>query len=176
MKFENVLFPDATGVRCQTCGACCRVQPPDVDATEHKRIEDRGFRNFTRPDETGVRWIRRKKDGSCLFLSADNKCAIYEVRPAVCRLEPFTIKDYDYERNQIELELNFPASCGCIGVCEGIEALSTEAIGKAAQALVQKILALTAEDMGLPQSDGRVASETRARILRRWVELADLQV
>jgi Fe-S-cluster containining protein len=148
-----------------------------VDASERKLIESLGFRNFlTRPDETGVRWIRRKKDDSCFFLSPDNKCTIYEVRPAVCRLEPFTIKDYNYERNQIELELNFPASCGCIGVCEGTEALSAEAIGKAAQALVQKILALTAKDLGLPQSDRRVASETRARILRRWVELADLQV
>jgi hypothetical protein len=120
-------------------------------------------------------WVRRKKDGSCFFLLKNNKCAIYDVRPAICRLEPFTIVDYDFERNLIELDLNFPAACGCDGVCKG-ESLPVEVIGKAAQAIVGKILALTARDLGLPESNRKVASETRARILRRKVELADLRL
>jgi Fe-S-cluster containining protein len=176
LKFENVVFPDSVGFRCQNCGGCCHVQPPEVDISERKLIEAKGFTDFLdRRDETGVMWIRRKKDGSCFFLMENNKCAIYDVRPAICRLEPFTVVDYDFERNRIELELNFPAACGCKGVFEG-QPLPVEVIGQAAQAIVRKILALTAKDLGLPISNKRVVSETRARILRRGVELADLQV
>ena len=150
------------------------MQPPDVSITEQKQIETKGFRDFLeRPDETGTKWIRRKKDGSCFFLGKGNTCMIYGVRPAICKLEPFTIVDYDYEKNKIELELNFPASCGCQGVFEG-ETLPTEVIGKAAQTILQKILTLTAKDLGLPVTDKKVASEARSRILRARVELADL--
>ena len=150
------------------------MQPPDVNKAEQKRIEVKGFRDFLdRPDETGIRWIRRKKDDSCFFLTKNNKCAIYEVRPAVCRLDPFTIIDYDYEKNRIELELNFPFACYCNGICDE-EILPVEEIGKAAQILVQKILELTAKDLGLPVTDKRVFSETRSRLLRRRIEMANL--
>ena len=54
--------------------------------------------------------------------------------------------------------------------------LSVEEIGKAAQILVQKILALTAKDLNLPITDKRVKSETRSRLLRRTVEAANLQL
>ena len=152
------------------------MQPPDVNKTEQKQIEAKGFRDFLeRPDESGISWIRRKNDDSCFFLTKNNKCAIYEVRPAICRLEPFTIVDYDYENNKIELELNFPFSSCCIGTCEE-EAVSVEEIAKAAQTLVQKILALTAKDLDLPINDKKVKSETRSRLLRRTVEAANLQL
>jgi len=129
------------------CGGCCRVQPPDVDLSERKQIEAKGFSSFLdRRGEEGVMWIRRKKDGSCFFLMENNRCRIYDVRPAICRLEPFTVVDYDFERNRIELDLNFPAACGCEGVFDD-ESLPLEAIGRAAQAIVQKILALTQETL-----------------------------
>jgi Fe-S-cluster containining protein len=176
LKFQNVAVPDSIGFRCRNCGACCRVQPPDVDKNEREQIEAKGFRDFLdRPDETGTRWIRRKNDGSCFFLGKDNRCTIYSVRPAICRLEPFTIVDYDYEKNRIDLELNFPSACGCEGVFEG-ETLSVEDIGRAAQVVVQKILALTAKDMGLPATDRKVPREARSRILRSRIMLADLQI
>ena len=176
MNFENVVFPDSVGFRCRNCGVCCRVQPPDVNVAEQKLIEAKGFTGFLdRADEAGIRWIRRKKDGSCFFLKKNDECAIYDVRPAICRLEPFTLMDYDYERNKIELELNFPAACGCEGIFDG-DALPVEVIGRAAQAVVQKILALTAKDMGLLETDKRVVSEARARILRRRIALSNLSV
>jgi Fe-S-cluster containining protein len=154
------------------------MQPPDANKTEQKQIAARGFKDFLeKPDETGIMWIRRKQDDSCFFLTKNNKCAIYEVRPAVCRLEPFTIIDYDYENNRIELELNFPFSSCCVGASENPkEELPLEDIAKAAQVLVQKILALTAKDLELPIADKRVHAETRSRLLRRVVEMADLQL
>jgi Fe-S-cluster containining protein len=152
------------------------MQPPDVNKTEQELIEAHGFKNFLEhPDETGIAWIRRKKDDSCFFLTKNNKCAIYDVRPAVCRLEPFTIVDYDYDNNRIELELNFPFSSCCIGVCDE-EKLSAKEIAKAAQILVQKILVLTSKDLDLPITDKRVYSETRSRLLRRKIETANLRV
>jgi Fe-S-cluster containining protein len=152
------------------------VQPPDVDKNEQKQIEAKGFKDFLdKPDETGIMWIRRKKDESCFFLGTDNRCRIYSVRPTICRLEPFTIADFDYEKGTIELELNFPASCGCLGVFEG-KTLPKEEIGKAAEVVVGKILALTAKDLRLPVTDRKVASVARSRILRRRIELADLQI
>jgi len=154
------------------------MQPPDVNKAEQKQIEAKGFRDFLAPpDETGIAWIRRKKDDSCFFLTKNNKCAIYDVRPAVCRLEPFTIVDFDYENDRIELELNFPFSACCIGTCdEETLPVPVEEIGKAAQTLVQKILALTAKDLDLPITDKKVHAETRSRLLRRRVEMANLQL
>ncbi len=152
------------------------MQPPDVNAKEQKLIESRGFKNFLEhPNETGIAWIRRKKDDSCFFLTKNNKCAIYELRPSVCRLEPFTIADYDYENNRIELELNFPFSSCCLGICDQTK-LPVKEIAKAAQILVQKILVLTAKDLDLPVADKKVYSETRSRILRRKIESANLQL
>ncbi len=153
------------------------MQPPDVSKTEQKRIEAKGFTDFLGdPDENGVRWIKRKTDDGCFFLTKDNKCAIYPVRPQVCRMEPFTIIDYDYKKNRIEVELNFPFACCCIGTCDEKTVPDDKEIGRAAQILVQKILALTANDLGLPVTDKRVYSETRSRLLRRTVEMADLQL
>jgi Fe-S-cluster containining protein len=153
------------------------MQPPDVSNVEQKRIEAKGFKNFlAEPDETGIRWIRRKDYESCFFLTKDNKCAIYEIRPAVCRLEPFTIVDYDYDHGKIELELNFPFSSCCPGTCDETTTEGLEEIAKAAQILIQKVLALTASDLGLPVTDKRVYAETRSRLLRRVVDAADLQV
>lgn len=153
------------------------MQPPDVSKTEQKRIEEKGFQDFLEPpDKNGIRWLRRKSDNSCWFLTNENKCAIYPVRPQVCRMEPFTLVDFDYRKNRIEVDLNFPFACCCIGTCDETTILPIAEIARATQILVQKILALTANDMGLPVTDKRVRAETRSRLLRRRVEMADLQL
>jgi Fe-S-cluster containining protein len=152
------------------------MQPPDVDFIERKRILDRGFRDFLeKPDETGLQWIRRKDDGSCWFLNNDNRCGIYEIRPSVCRLEPLTIVDYDYENNTVELAPNYPFCEACSGFTEDGKVDKAELV-KAVQVLIDKILELTAVDMELPVTDKRVQSEARSRLLRRTVEAADLHL
>lgn len=166
-------FPDSVGFKCTNCGVCCRIQPPEVDLNEQKLIEAKGYKNFlTAPDETGLRWIKRKKDGSCMFLE-NNKCKIHAVRPTICKLEPFTIADYNYPQKRIELELNFPFSCACEGITENGK-IDVEEVARAAQAMVKKILALTARDLQLPESDKQVSAEARSRILRQRIECADL--
>lgn len=150
------------------------MQPPDVDLIEQKRIEDRGIKDFLEePDETGICWIRRKDDDSCLFLNKDNKCQIYPIRLAVCKIEPFTIIDYDYENNTVELAPNFPFSEYCPGFTEDGK-VNRDDLVKAVQVLLGKILELTAVDLELDISDKRVYAEARSRLLRRSAEAADL--
>ena len=48
---------------CNGCGACCRVAPRLVPG-----------------------WPKRA-DGACVYLTPDNRCAIYEKRPLVCRVD-----------------------------------------------------------------------------------------
>lgn len=48
---------------CNGCGACCRKV------------------KFLHPD-----WPTRP-DGACIHLTQDNRCAIYENRPLVCRVD-----------------------------------------------------------------------------------------
>jgi Fe-S-cluster containining protein len=106
LKYENVVFPDGRGFRCKNCGACCKQQPADTTPAEQKQIEEKGFTDFLEaPDRTGLRFIKRKKDGSCLFLTEDNKCAVYEVRPTICKITPFFVTDYDYEKNIIKVDV-----------------------------------------------------------------------
>ncbi|MCW4024831.1 MAG: YkgJ family cysteine cluster protein [Candidatus Bathyarchaeota archaeon] len=176
MNFNNVVFPNNVGFKCKNCGTCCKMQPPDVSKTEKKRIEEKGFADFVEgPDENGVLWVKRKEDGGCWFLGEDNKCKIYSVRPQICRLEPFDLVDFDYKKNRIEVDLNFPFTCACVG-CDEADIAEVEEIARAAQVLVQKIVSLTANDLGLPVTHKRVLAEARSRLLRRGVERANLQV
>jgi Fe-S-cluster containining protein len=152
------------GFRCKKCGLCCREQPADLNEKEQQRIEAKGFADFLGEADgiEEVRFIRRKKDGSCYFLTKNNKCRIYKVRPATCRLQPFTITDWDYEKNTIDIDL--PVECDCKGIFEG-ETLPMEEIGRAAQTIVHDLLEITAKTLGLPIADKRVASKTRILIM-----------
>ena len=150
------------------------MPPPDVDKTERRQIEARGFKDFLeQPDESGLMWIKSKNDGSCHFLGKDNKCKIYDIRPSACKLLPYNLVDYDYEQSVVELDLCFPFSECCVGISKGshVEQRDIEA---ATGALLKRILDLTAQDMELPVSDKHVHAEVRSRLLRRMVELADL--
>jgi len=165
LNFENVTFPDSVGFRCRKCGLCCREQPADLCEKEHQQIEAKGFTGFSvdnAADGLEGLFIRRKKDGSCFFLTKDNECRIYDIRPAGCRIQPFTIKDWNYEKDTIKLAL--PSKCRCKGILVHGGTLPTEEMGRAAQALVQSILGITAKSMGLPISNKRVAARVRRLI------------
>lgn len=165
MNFENVIFPDSVGFRCRKCGLCCREQPADLSEKEQQQIEAKGFTGFSVEADEGIEgpFIRRKKDRSCFFLTKDNECRIYEIRPSGCRIQPFIITDWDYEKNTIEMDL--PAECKCKGILEG-GTLPIEEMGRAAQTILQKMLEIEAELLGLPITDKRVASETRMTIMK----------
>jgi Fe-S-cluster containining protein len=161
LQYENVIFPDSVGFQCKNCGVCCRDEPPDVNLKEQQRIEAKGFVNFLEaPNDPDNRSIRRKKDGSCFFLTEENTCKIQDAKPAICILEPFIITDFDYMANRIFLDLNPLAVINCKGIFTG-EMIALEEIGQAAQAIVKDLLEIFAMKTGLPVTDKKVASLTR---------------
>jgi Fe-S-cluster containining protein len=79
-------------VDCLQCANCCKSIPPIVSTRDSKRIakalgmpkgefEDK----YIVVDEDGDRVMNASP---CPFLEQDNKCNIYEVRPAACRQYP----------------------------------------------------------------------------------------
>lgn len=165
MHFENVIFPDSAGFVCRNCGICCRNQPPDINLKEQQRIEAIGFVDFFEVhNDPYNRNIRRKKNGSCFFLTDENNCKIQDVKPSICILEPFIITDFDYKRNKIFVNLNPLAIKNCKGVFKG-EMFAPEVIGKAAQTIVTDFLEIVAEKTGLPVTDKKVGSITRKLLL-----------
>ena len=94
--------------RCRLCGNCCRnlrgnLMPEQIDAYRLARfLRERGeveymedfYTRYTYPDVLEdffpVFLINTvDPDDSCVFLK-DGRCSVYEARPRVCRLYPFT--------------------------------------------------------------------------------------
>ena len=75
---------------CLACGACCRDNDVVLERVDVLRIERGG-----RPELLKPPFSRRRSDGKlvlklaptkdCQQLGADNKCAVYDVRPDACR-------------------------------------------------------------------------------------------
>lgn len=77
-------------VDCLTCGNCCKKMTPTFTNKDIKRIAS--FLKMSK-DEFIAKWLTYEKKGGdwinttqpCQFLNQkDNKCSIYEVRPADC--------------------------------------------------------------------------------------------
>jgi len=173
MKHDNVEFPDGIGFHCVSCGSCCKAHPSDVNAQEQKKIEEMGFTDFFEDSDRNVtRRIRAKNDGSCFFLSKENKCAIYDARPAACRLEPLMISDYDYENNKIKLELNPASFCDPSLSCKGISPsgkMPAEDMSEAAQIIVQEALESFSKQKGLPVTSKEVGFLTRQYFIQAYI-------
>lgn len=112
------------------------------------------------PNDPSNRSIRRKPDGSCFFFTEEKTCQIHDIKPSICRLEPFVIKDIDCKGNTILLALNPLAVKNCKGICRG-KMEASEDITRAAQAIVEDSLEIIAAKMGLPVGDRRVVSLAR---------------
>jgi Fe-S-cluster containining protein len=97
-------------VDCLTCANCCKTMTPTFTAADMKRISAHFGQTV---DEFKAKWLRkeRKKDGDwmnkvepCQFLNlTDNKCSIYEIRPADCAGFPHltkSMKDYVHVHKQ----------------------------------------------------------------------------
>lgn len=76
-------------VDCLSCGNCCKTMSPTFNKTDIKRIS--AHFSLT-PEAFTKKWLRKDRVGDmlnktepCQFLNLkDNKCTIYEVRPADC--------------------------------------------------------------------------------------------
>ncbi len=113
-------------INCSQCGTCCC--DPIIEVTHHdlKRLvkhtgmsADRLIKLYTRSDFESVddsdliRFsygnrkiaLRKKKDGTCLFLSPKKQCTAYEARPMSCRIFPIDVI-LDEENRVTDFELS----------------------------------------------------------------------
>jgi Fe-S-cluster containining protein len=103
LKLANNLFR----FKCQRCAVfCCKLGGPVLTRKDAKLIEATGYpvTDFLEPikeDAEGlplvVGGLKTRADGSCIFLKFDAEqncfqCGIYDHRPALCRLFPFSFE------------------------------------------------------------------------------------
>jgi len=114
----------ANGLRfqCTACGNCCRnhgeythvyLAPKDVSAiARHLGLRPKAFLETYCKAEDG--WVLLKMDQpACPFLQADNRCAIYPVRPKQCATWPF------WTENLEEKAWKGPVKADCPGLDQG---------------------------------------------------------
>jgi Fe-S-cluster containining protein len=86
---------------CLSCANCCKTMTPTFTQQDLKRIS----RHFNMTiEEFQKKWLRKERGGDrdwlnktepCQFLNLkDNKCSIYEVRPADCAGFPHLSKKF----------------------------------------------------------------------------------
>lgn len=97
-------------IDCLSCANCCKTMTPTFNYQDIKRIS--AHFNMTM-EEFQQKWLHRERGGDrdwlnkkepCQFLNhKDNKCSIYEVRPADCAGFPHLSKrfsDYSHVHKQ----------------------------------------------------------------------------
>lgn len=97
-------------VDCLACANCCKTMTPTFNKEDLKRISahfgqtvDQFKAQWLKQERGGDRdWINRRQP--CQFLNlSDNKCSIYEIRPADCAGFPHLgrkMKDYVHVHKQ----------------------------------------------------------------------------
>ena len=103
MSYGLAVHPDRKFV-CRRCGRCCHgdgrvwLLPPDVDvlaAALGLTVMDFTDR-YTRLDASRRGLILRDApDGACIFLDADNVCAVQDAKPLQCRKYPLAWQNSD---------------------------------------------------------------------------------
>jgi len=93
---------------CLACANCCKTMTPTFNKADIKRISA----HFNETEEAFIKkWLKKDRIGDyintrqpCQFLNLkDNKCSIYEVRPADCAGFPHLpkrMKDYMHVHKQ----------------------------------------------------------------------------
>lgn len=102
--------------KCQVCGACCHNKDIAVSFYEAQRLARclglRVKEFFIEYVEKNKVILRRKQDGSCIFLRPEG-CGVYPDRPLVCRLFPLGLLE---DANGQELFGVMPLHPDCLGL------------------------------------------------------------
>ena len=117
--------------KCKRCAVfCCKLGGPTLVENDIQRIKEAGYviddvleyhaRNVSRHASMAQSRLRKREDGSCIFLKFNERpkayeCSIYDIRPALCRTFPF-----DFERiNSNSLMLRFIPCCSGLNDPDG---------------------------------------------------------
>lgn len=86
--------------KCQQCGKCC-ANILLLSNTEIKRIKKYIQNNKIKP--INRQSVMLPYQDICPFLTQDNKCSIYEVRPTICkRYQCYKTPDYDLDYRNLQ--------------------------------------------------------------------------
>ena len=103
MAISLPLFPLATpGQRysCHGCGNCCRDFTVQLRGRDVERLNRQQWTTKLGADPIvefrGVRYLRQRADGACVFLRDDGKCEIhaqygFDEKPLACRMFPYML-------------------------------------------------------------------------------------
>ncbi len=94
-------------IDCETCNARCCRNPltPILLPSEEERLRE--FSRIVKTPSRMMQVLRKKEEGSCIFL--DDKqmcCTAYDRRPLECRLYPFLL-DFSKENPDVKLDERF---------------------------------------------------------------------
>jgi uncharacterized protein len=103
------LHEEAIGkIDCLQCANCCknyspRFKVPDIKRiSKHLKMKEGAFiEKYLYLDNEGDYVVKTKP---CSFLSNDNYCSIYEVRPSDCNRFPYTDEDIILKRPHLTLK------------------------------------------------------------------------
>lgn len=78
-------------IKCKKCGWCCKNQSAMLTIEDVKRLMIHFKCNY---EELSEKYLDKRMKipylkSPCPFLTKDNKCDIYHVRPKVCKIYPF---------------------------------------------------------------------------------------
>ncbi len=115
-------------IDCLQCANCCKTIPPMLSKRDIKRIAQRlgmsrvaFMEKYIIVDEDGDAVINTSP---CPFLQADNKCGIYEDRPAACRLYPHS-GDYLFYENLQHHKRNMKYCPGLLEIMKRLAKVKT---------------------------------------------------
>ena len=101
-------FPKDVRFECNRCAQCCgdtetkprmilllKNEAERISRKTSKRLDE--FAERIVGQEPYVYLMRKTFDGKCVFLK-DNLCAVYEMRPLICRFYPFKLDNLGNNR------------------------------------------------------------------------------
>jgi Fe-S-cluster containining protein len=94
------------------CIQCCLTASVPLLNEDVNDIIQCGFYDayFVNADD-GVKLIRTWSDGSCIFYKKDTReCEVYDHRPTICRLRPYTIRNDTHEPG-VDNDCRFSSEC-----------------------------------------------------------------
>jgi Fe-S-cluster containining protein len=95
---KRVLNEELLEIKCepQICGAACCHNEIGLNIYDIGRLIDAGYKDSitNKPDPRGIPNsyipMLKKENGKCIFLSDEFRCKIYDIRPDICRVYPYT--------------------------------------------------------------------------------------
>ncbi len=117
------LYPMNIRFHCTRCTTCCgdtetKTRHIFTLKDEAKAISEviskpiKSFADLRKGHEPYGYEMKKNEDGKCVFLE-DDKCAIYNVRPLICRYYPFELK------SQEDGQYAFHYTTECLGLGSG---------------------------------------------------------